>query len=155
MTGADLSDAQLDGIYGAGVSQCPGLLPGDWRCLNRNLVGPRAFLFDCDLAGQNLGGMSLMFALIDGCDLSGADLSGALLANVTLNESSLIGADLDGVYMHDARILECDLTGASMAGADIDYMDWTDVTCPDGVSTEVSFTCCGHHVGGAPAVCDD
>jgi hypothetical protein len=92
LTGADMSNATLDGVSASAIVGTPSL-PAGWKVIKGYLVGPGANLGGADLSGANLAfldlraasfvGANLTNALLGGADLEGADLRDALLTGVT------------------------------------------------------------------------
>ena len=88
LAGADLSGADLTNARASGLVNCPAALPAGWVCVNKNLLGPSAQVYNADLAGQNLNGLDLTGAYFSGTNLSDATFAGATLTNVTWNYGS-------------------------------------------------------------------
>jgi hypothetical protein len=136
-----------------------------------------------NLSGVTFGTTSLSGASIYGTDLTGVDLSSVnlahhrngnliacpvalppgweCLANALVGPTAEIlganfsGLDLSGRDLSNGNLWGCNLTGANLAGANLAGIDWSGSTCPDGTSAGTEGgTCCGHHVGSPPAVCN-
>ena len=162
---ANLREADLSGLDLSGI----------------DLTG--SFLVYANLSGATLGATSLSRSSFYGADLTGVDMSavnlnysrnGNLVAcpvaappawrcvanallgpTVDLIQTDLSAQDLSGLDLFDANIWGCNLTGANLAGANLASVDWMGSTCPDGTAAGTDGgTCCGHHVGMPPAVCN-
>jgi len=131
MSGANLTKAKLKG---AALSAAKFV---DARLNNANLS-------DSDLQHADLTGARLKRAKLTGADLRRSSFGGASLRKASLGGADLSAADLSGA----------DLGSADLAGARLDDVVWSGSTCPDGTNSDTNGgTCCGHHVGGAPASC--
>ena len=106
LRGADLSGADLRGIYLRGADLSGTYLRG-------------AYLCSANLSGANLSGANLRDADISGADISGANLRVASLSGAYLCGADLIGADLIGAYLRVANLRGADLSGANLRGADL------------------------------------
>jgi hypothetical protein len=89
LTGADLQNAQLDGVL----------------------------LMDARLGGADLSGSNLYAAQLDGADLTGAKLAGADLRDASLLSATLDGADLTNAEVADADFTGASLKGTNVTGA--------------------------------------
>ncbi|WP_295559469.1 pentapeptide repeat-containing protein [uncultured Hyphomicrobium sp.] len=105
-TGADLTKAQLFGVFSGG-----------------SFAGAR--MSGVTLAPQSDTGFIevLWRSRLDSADLSGADLSGANLSHVSLRFANLQGANLKGARLKNADLSHADLTGADLTGADLSLAD--------------------------------
>ncbi len=155
LAGANLSNAVISETYGSTLVSCPASLPASYDCIMNNLVGPGMWVADCDLAGADLGGMNLSSMRFIACDLRGTVFSGSGMYGTLIGHLDATGADFSSVTLRDATIIQANLTGADFGGAHIEDVAWIIDICPDGIeSTSVPGTCCGHHVGAAPAYCE-
>lgn len=66
-------------------------------------------------------------------------------AHATLTDLDLSGTDLRDATFSHATLTRVDLSDANLEGADVHGARWSDVTCPDGRSSDaVGATCAGH-----------
>ena len=77
---ADLDNATLDFVDGSNVVHCPSSLPVEWDCLNNNLVGPKAMLYDANLSGLDLSNRNLSEILFWASDLTSTNFSDSNLS---------------------------------------------------------------------------
>lgn len=105
-TGADLTKAQLFGVFSGG-----------------SFAGAR--MSGATLAPQNDTGFIevLWRTRLDSADLSGADLSSANLSHVSLRFANLKDANLKGAVLKNADLSHADLSGADLTGADLSRAD--------------------------------
>jgi uncharacterized protein YjbI with pentapeptide repeats len=129
LQGVNLSGATLTGIHATGLDSCPGqgLLPQDWKCVKRALVGPGADVSGANLDSADLSGMDLTAADFTGADLTNADLSNADVTNANFTNAELKDATFDGAT----------ITGAVFTGA-----NWDNTTCPDGSNSDDNGNTC-------------
>jgi len=98
----------------------------------KNVVLPRAFLWDADLTNANLSGADLFNAFLleaklSYADLSDANLSGAGMGSTNLSYTNLTGADLTQVILGDANLDHANVSGATFTGAEYWInAKWTD-----------------------------
>jgi uncharacterized protein YjbI with pentapeptide repeats len=142
--GADLSQADLEGITTSRLSGTPVGLPPGWKLRSGYLLGPTAnlsgkALVNIDLTGLNLNNANLAgvqtsgltgsaFTLPDnwkllkgrlvgpGANLSSADLSGLDLSNLTLTNTVLRYANLTNSDLSMTNLEGADLDGANLRG---------------------------------------
>jgi uncharacterized protein YjbI with pentapeptide repeats len=152
-TGTDLSTADLRRIEAFSLTACPAALPPDWTCRQNALFGPMATLTAQSFPGLDLSSLNLEDALFDSTNLSGANLSNTNLRGITAYSATFENADLSNVDMTGAEFRAASFENANVTGAVLNVVEWTLCTCPDGVVVPFGGSCCGHHVGGAPAAC--
>lgn len=134
LTGADLSNALLDGADFVGLTpdlagvNLSGAHLKDVDLAGANFLKPggtaadRADLSDIEAEHIDLRGANLRRADLSGAHLRRALLTGADLANADLNgvdaaTGSTDAATFDGIYAHDANLGSIKADGASFAGA--------------------------------------
>lgn len=136
-----------------------------------------------DFTNANLANASFWNGDVTGSDFTGADLTGlsavgmkgcdatlptgwSCVEQVELEDSGtkryamvgphadLLAADFRSSDLSGANLGFADLTAADFGGATLAGVIWSSTTCPDSTSSDANGgTCCGHHVGSAPASC--
>ena len=86
-----------------------------------------AYFANASMSNADLGGADLAFA-----NLRNADLTGAVLTEAILDDADLTGADLTGA----------DLTGAYLYYTILDFVTWSNTTCPDGTNSDDNGDTC-------------
>ena len=107
-----MEGANLNGAFGSLILSCPQSLPADWKCINRNLVGPSAVLKYADLSNQdlsslNLKGIEIILSNLTGTDFSNSDLSGAFFAGNLVNGSNFSNSNMNAFT--SAQLFYCPL----------------------------------------------
>ena len=152
LTGADLSQTDLDGVQAIHLAGCPAQLPQGWRCIDlgasagMSLVGPGA-----DLRGLNLSGADFSSVTnLGGAQFEDANLSGASFgADTNLQDASFLGANMSGVdFGNDADLQDVDFAGATLAGASFGTgADFSDASFAGATLTGLS----ARDINGCPA----
>ena len=86
ITNVDLSTSIIDSAAFIDIDVCPLLLPSEWHCLNKNLIGPNAWLMEADLSNLNLDGINLTGSSMRGTNLSNTHLSNSIMTEVMAQE---------------------------------------------------------------------
>lgn len=128
LAGADFTGAQLSGAKWRGVTGAP-TLPGAYRIVRGNLVGPGVDLSKADLADADLRGMDLTGANLRGANLAGADLTGANLSDADLNDSDWSDVTTADIVTSIGTICPDGTTGAC------DWVDYTATHTPTRTAT--------------------
>lgn len=81
--------------------------------------GERLVLMGCDLAGLDLHGADLRFAILDNCKLARADMRNCELDHAEITGSTLEDADLSGAKLHRTDMQETRIQGTALTGADM------------------------------------
>ena len=86
ITNVDLSTSIIESAAFIDIDVCPLLLPSEWHCLNKNLIGPNAWLMEADLSNLNLDGINLTGSSMRGTNLSNTHLSNSIMTEVMAQE---------------------------------------------------------------------
>jgi uncharacterized protein YjbI with pentapeptide repeats len=86
ITNVDLSTSIIESAAFIDIDVCPLLLPSEWHCLNKNLIGPNAWLMEADLSNLNLDGINLTGSSMHGTNLSNTHLSNSIMTEVMAQE---------------------------------------------------------------------
>jgi uncharacterized protein YjbI with pentapeptide repeats len=86
ITNVDLSTSIIESSAFIDIDVCPLLLPSEWHCLNKNLIGPNAWLMEANLSNLNLDGINLTGSSMRGTNLSNTHLSNSIMTEVMAQE---------------------------------------------------------------------